>query len=172
MYGPGRFLANTDVQFGTTKNKQTIHMVCLPTTTTIVDYNPMPPHHHPLPTATTNTNENDNDDNVAMPSHEPKQHTATFDDNAPNTSTMSPSPTAERRWSVQVTMWQRAMYAGESLLPPPPSSFHTKWRGLIIMGDMATIPPARTHGHNDNQHHHEHEHDSCHNHNHQHKYDH
>ena len=50
MYGPGWFLANTDIQFGTTNNKQTIHMVCLPTTT-IVNYNPTPPRHHPLPTA-------------------------------------------------------------------------------------------------------------------------
>ena len=140
MYGPGQFSANTDVQFGTTNNKQTIHTVCLPTTTTIVDYNPTPPRHHPLPTApnahmygrplTTNTNENDDDD-VATPSHEPKQPMATIDDNAPNTSTTLPLPMAtthhpppsrathtmttadvnhnERRWSVQVTTWQRAM---------------------------------------------------------------
>ena len=115
MYGPGQFSANTDIRFGTTNNKQTVHMVCLPTTTTIVNHNPMLPRHHPLPTATnahmygrlltTKTNENDD---VATGSHKPKQHTATIDDNAPNTSAMSPSPTAERRWSVQVTMWQRA----------------------------------------------------------------
>ena len=119
MYGPGRFSANTDVQFGTTNNKQTVHTACLPTTTTIVDHNPTPPRHHPLPTATnahvygrpltTKTNENDDDDDdVATPSHEPKQHMATIDDNAPNTSATSPSPTAERRWSVQATTWQRA----------------------------------------------------------------
>ena len=141
MYGPGRFSANTDVRFGTTNNKQTTHTACLPTTTTIVDYNPTPPRHLPLPTApnahvygrplTTNTNENDDDDDdVATPSHEPKQHTATIDDNAPNTRAMLPSPTAtthhpppsrathttttaddnhnERRWSVQATTWQRA----------------------------------------------------------------
>ena len=116
MYGPGRFSANTDVRFGTTNNKQTIHIDCLPTTTTIVDHNPTPPRHHPLPTATNalaygrplTTNTNENDDDVATPSHEPKQHTAMIDDNAPNMSATSPSPMAERRWSVQATMWQRA----------------------------------------------------------------
>ena len=81
-------------------------MVCLPTTTTIIDHNPTPPHHHPLPTATnahvygrpliTNTNENNNNNGVARPSHEPKQHMATIDDNTPNTSATSPSPMAER----------------------------------------------------------------------------
>ena len=118
MYGPGRFSANTDVRFGTTNNKQTIHTVCLPTTTTIVDHNPTPPHHHPLPTATnahvygrlltTNTNENDNDNDVAAPSHEPKQHTAMINNTTPNTSATAPSPTAERRWSVQVMTWRCA----------------------------------------------------------------
>ena len=80
-------------------------MVCLPTTTTIIDYNPMLPRHHLLPTATnthvygqlltTNTNENDDDNDVAMPSHE-KQHMATINDNAPNTSITSLLPMAER----------------------------------------------------------------------------
>ena len=79
-------------------------MACLPTTTTTVNYNPTPPRHLLLPTApnahmygpplTTNTNENNDDDKVATPSHEPKQHTATIDDNAPNTSATLPSPTA------------------------------------------------------------------------------
>ena len=111
MYGPGQFSANTDVRFSTTNNKQTIHMVCLPTTTTIVNYNPTPPRHHLLPTATkahmygrplmTNTNKNDND--MATPSHEPKQHMATINNNAPNTSATPPSPMAERQWSVPAT---------------------------------------------------------------------
>ena len=48
-------------------------------------------------------------------------------------------------------------------IPSPPSFSHTKCRGHVAVGDMATIPPAHDHIHNDNQHnHHKHEHNNQH----------